>query len=67
MDNPTEICYNVSERRFPMDNSDKTLLLIVVVALFTIAFVSSAIITYRIKRKKSIQKSKSTERKDLTE
>lgn len=50
-----------------MENSDKTLVLIIVIVLFTVTFVSSALITYRIKRKKSAEKPQSAERKDLTE
>lgn len=50
-----------------METPNKTLILIIVIVLFTVTFISSALITYRIKRKKSVKKSKSDERKDLTE
>lgn len=48
-----------------MENPDKTLILIVVIVLFTLTFVSSALVTYKIRRKKS--EKKSAERKDNTE
>ncbi len=50
-----------------METPNKTLILIIVIVLFTVTFISSALITYRIKRKKSVKKPKSDERKDLTE
>lgn len=45
-----------------MEISSKTLLLIVVIVMFTVSFVISAVITYRIKRKNT--KSKPPERKE---
>lgn len=39
-----------------MEISDNTLILIVVIVLFTITFISSALITYKIRRKNSAEK-----------
>lgn len=48
-----------------MEISDKTFLLIMVIAIFTITFISSALITYKIRRKKSENKdTPDTKRKD---
>lgn len=48
-----------------MNNSDNTLILIVLIAIFTVTFIISALITYRIRRKKS--EIKSPERKEKPE
>lgn len=42
-----------------MKISDNTLILIIVIVLFTITFVSSALITYKIRRKNSGEKEES--------
>ena len=48
-----------------MEISEKTLILIVIIVIFTVTFITSAVITYRIRRKLSEQKN-NKERKDKT-
>ncbi|MDE5557838.1 MAG: hypothetical protein K2J32_09175 [Ruminococcus sp.] len=48
-----------------MQISDKTLVLIMVIVIFTVTFISSALITYKIRRKKSENENMpNTKRKD---
>ncbi|MCM1507195.1 MAG: hypothetical protein NC177_08695 [Ruminococcus flavefaciens] len=42
-----------------ISDNNNTLVLIIVIVLFTVAFISSALITYKIRRKKSAGKSES--------
>ena len=72
MDNLTEICYNFIERRNYMINSSetfmscilsapqpsRTVVLIIVILLFTMTFIISAVVTYRIRKKKLDEKSR---------
>ncbi|MDE6834250.1 MAG: hypothetical protein K2J39_08435 [Ruminococcus sp.] len=48
-----------------MEIPEKTLFLIVIIVIFTVTFITSAVVTYRIRRKISAQK-KNQERKDKT-
>lgn len=45
-----------------MDNSISTITLMVIIGIFTITFIISALITYKIRRKKSDSKRKENEK-----
>lgn len=47
-----------------MEISEKTTVLIVILALFTVTFICSAVITYKMRRKLSQQNQNKEERKD---
>lgn len=47
-----------------ISDNNNTLVLIIVIVLFTVAFISSALITYKIRRKKSDGKSESHDNDD---